>query len=273
MPDPRPPRAGVTLHFPGAVFPVVGRVWYTDDFGAPRPDGRGHSGCDIFARLGAPVVAVQAGVVTELRYRSLGGKSFHLVTARGDYFYYAHLDRYAPGIGNGSVVRAGQLLGYVGKTGNARTTPPHLHFEVHPGGGAPVDPYPYLELWRSSGATTPSLGLAGPGDDASGGSAPPAPQARRAHLREVPVAAATGRPANAGVQDPFATVPVPVGLLVALSLGVLAGTLSRARRSQDAALGPVATPVPVTTPAPSAPSPFPTAARARRDHPKKGASE
>jgi murein DD-endopeptidase MepM/ murein hydrolase activator NlpD len=147
MRSPRKP-AGELLSFPGAVFPVDGDVWYGDDFGAPRAVGGGHTGNDIFARMGTPVVAVQSGVVTEIRYRSLGGNSFHLTNDAGDYFYYAHLLRYAAGIEEGTYVEAGQVLGYVGNTGNAITTPPHLHFEIHPGGGAPIDPHPYLELWR-----------------------------------------------------------------------------------------------------------------------------
>jgi hypothetical protein len=145
-------RSGRLLSFPAAVFPVDGEVWYSDDWGAPRAVGGGHTGNDIFARRGTPVVAVQSGVVNELRFRSLGGNSFHLSNDAGDYFYYAHLLRYAAGIEEGSRVAAGQVLGYVGNTGNAIATPPHLHFEIHPGGGAPVDPFPYLELWRGAGA-------------------------------------------------------------------------------------------------------------------------
>jgi hypothetical protein len=157
---------GKLLAFPDAVFPIDGAVWYSDDFGAPRAVGGGHTGNDIFARKGTPVVAVQAGTVNELRYRSLGGNSFHLSNDAGDYFYYAHLLRYAAGIGNGSVVEAGQVLGYVGNTGNAITTPPHLHFEIHPGGGDPIDPYPYLELWRGgdAGATPDPSASPGPGE-------------------------------------------------------------------------------------------------------------
>jgi murein DD-endopeptidase MepM/ murein hydrolase activator NlpD len=147
---------GDLLSFPDAVFPIDGEFWYSDDFGAPRAVGGGHTGNDVFARKGTPVVAVQAGTVEELRYRSLGGNSFHLVNDAGDYFYYAHLLRYAAGVGNGSVVAAGQILGYVGNTGNAITTPPHLHFEIHPGAGGPIDPFPYLELWRAAAAGTAS---------------------------------------------------------------------------------------------------------------------
>ncbi len=152
---------GDLMTLPGAVFPVDGPVWYQDDYGAPRAVGGGHTGNDVFARRGTPVVAVQDGTIAGLRYRSLGGNSFHLVNAEGDYFYYAHLMRYAAGILEGSAVTAGQILGYVGNTGNAISTPPHLHFEIHPGGGAPVDPYPYLELWRGDATATTDEAKAG----------------------------------------------------------------------------------------------------------------
>jgi murein DD-endopeptidase MepM/ murein hydrolase activator NlpD len=167
-----PPKSASTelVDFSGAVFPVKGKVWYSDDFGAPRAVGGGHTGNDIFARRGTPLVAVQDGTIEELRYRSLGGNSLHLVNDNGDYFYYAHLDHYAAGIDNGTRVTAGQVIGYVGNTGNARTTPPHCHFEIHPGGGGPVDPYPYLELWRGA---KPAVSLV----PAVGDTAAPAPSA------------------------------------------------------------------------------------------------
>jgi len=101
-------------------------------------------------------VAVQDGTITDLKYPALGGNSFSLVNDRGDSFSYAQLLSYAAGIGNGSVVTAGQLLGYVGNTGDAAVTPPSLHFEIHPKKHAPVDPYPYLVLWQTGSA--PSAG-------------------------------------------------------------------------------------------------------------------
>ena len=220
--------SGDLIPFPGAVFPVDGEVWYSDDFGAPRAVGGGHTGNDVFARKGTPLVAVQAGTVQELRYRSLGGNSFHLVNDRGDYFYYAHLLRYAAGITNGSVVEAGQVLGYVGNTGNAITTPPHLHFEIHPGGGAPIDPFPYLELWRGEAATT-----AQPVD-----SGDPDAQARQSDIPPaVSVEAEMGRHEQAVVQAGLVPRPPQGGdgrvalLPAALSFGILGGlTTSAVRR-------------------------------------------
>ncbi len=216
------------IPFPDAVFPVDGEVWYSDDFGAPRAVGGGHTGNDVFARKGTPLVAVQAGTVQELRYRSLGGNSFHLVNDRGDYFYYAHLLRYAAGITNGSAVEAGQMLGYVGNTGNAITTPPHVHFEIHPGGGAPIDPFPYLELWRGEAAAT-----AQPAD-----SGDPATQARQSDIPpSVSVEAEMGRHEQTVVQAGLASQPTQAGdgrmalLPAALSFGILGGlTTSAVRR-------------------------------------------
>lgn len=228
MPAPGKASPGL-LSFPDAVFPVAGRVWYGDDFAVVRPPGVRHGACDIFARKGTTVVAVQSGVVTEIRYRSLGGNSFHLTNDRGDYFYYAHLLRYAGGIEEGASVTAGQVIGYVGNTGNAVTTPPHLHFEIHPGGGGPINPFPYLELWR--GAATDPRASEEAGDDFAGdapstyGSAGVTwadGQAR--HERAVTVAGAAPRALTSPSGD---KTLVPA----ALSFGVLGGlAVSAVRR-------------------------------------------
>jgi murein DD-endopeptidase MepM/ murein hydrolase activator NlpD len=160
MPPPQTSIGGL-LDFPGAVFPVVAPYSYTDDWHAPRI-GHLHQGNDIFAAWGTPLLAVQSGVISKMSDYGLGGISLHLANASGDYFYYAHLSRYAEGLHVGQHVAAGEVIGYVGNTGDAATTPSHLHFEIHPGGGAPVDPFLYLELWRA-GATAPvALNVAPP---------------------------------------------------------------------------------------------------------------
>jgi hypothetical protein len=110
-----------------------------------------HEGDDIFATYGAPVVAVQDGTITGVSTTPIGGNNIHLTASRGDYFYYAHLSRFTTGLAQGQHVVAGQTIGYVGDTGDAKGTPPHLHFEIHPGGGAAVDPTPYLDAWRAAG--------------------------------------------------------------------------------------------------------------------------
>ncbi|MPZ28936.1 MAG: peptidoglycan DD-metalloendopeptidase family protein [Micromonosporaceae bacterium] len=131
---------------PGPVGDVacpIGRPHhFTDTWGAPRSGGRTHKGVDIFADTGVPLYAYRAGTV-RLTSSRLGGISLWITSEGGDRYYYAHLAGYAPGVRTGSRVEAGDLVGFNGNTGNARATPPHLHWEVHPGGGPAVNPTPY----------------------------------------------------------------------------------------------------------------------------------
>ena len=120
------------------VCPVQGPVAFTDTWGDPRSGGRAHQGVDMLSPRGTPVVAPVSGVVSH-RGNDLGGLSFHLNGDDGNYYYGAHLDSYA-NVGAGRV-QAGTVIGYVGDSGNARGTT-HLHFEIHPNGGAAVNPYP-----------------------------------------------------------------------------------------------------------------------------------
>jgi len=112
-------------------------------FGAPRDGGaRDHQGLDIFARRGTPVLSASDGIVTKVGTNGLGGKVVWIARPlRGERLYYAHLDQQL--VTPGTFVKAGDVIGTVGNTGNARTTPPHLHFGIYALGGA-VDPLPYL---------------------------------------------------------------------------------------------------------------------------------
>jgi murein DD-endopeptidase MepM/ murein hydrolase activator NlpD len=118
------------------VCPVAGPVEIADTFGAARSGGRSHEGVDIFAAYGTPVVAPASGTI-EHRENTLGGMSYHLVADDGAYYYGTHLSGYE-NVGAGHV-EAGTVFGYVGTSGNAQGTPPHLHWEIHPGGrGTPA---------------------------------------------------------------------------------------------------------------------------------------
>lgn len=133
-----------------APFPVAGRARYSDDWHAPRgtPSFHLHEGVDVFADRGTPVVAVASGTIDRIRMgTAIGGNTVWLAADDGTEYYYAHLDRVVASLDVGDRVGVGEVLGTVGNTGNAATTPPHLHFQVHPGGGAPVPPVPLLDTW------------------------------------------------------------------------------------------------------------------------------
>jgi murein DD-endopeptidase MepM/ murein hydrolase activator NlpD len=114
-----------------------------DTWRAPRPGGRAHQGQDIFAPRGTPVRSATPGVVIRIGEGKLGGRIVLIFGAGGRIYYYAHLDRYGERLRVADVVSMDTVIGYVGNTGNARKTPPHLHFGVYGAGGA-IDPLPLL---------------------------------------------------------------------------------------------------------------------------------
>ncbi len=128
----------------GMACPVNGAVTFTDTWGAPRSGGRTHKGVDMIAAKGTPLVAIESGTIRKLGNGGLGGITIWITGNSGDQYYYAHLNAWADGLKAGQSVSVGDLVGYVGNTGNARYTVSHLHFEYHPGGGSAVNPTPLV---------------------------------------------------------------------------------------------------------------------------------
>jgi murein DD-endopeptidase MepM/ murein hydrolase activator NlpD len=145
------PHLGLT----GYAFPVAGVTSYGDSYGGFRGDvpGNWHHGDDIFAPLGTPVVAVADGTLNRVGWEHLGGWRLWVRDHKRNEFYYAHLSGYSPKALRSKFVKKGEVIGFVGNTGDAFTTPPHLHFEIHPHqllrldyNGA-VDPTTYIQSW------------------------------------------------------------------------------------------------------------------------------
>lgn len=139
------------------IFPMqtTPRCEILDNFGDPRSGGRTHEGSDMLATLGQEVYAVVDGTLTLQVFAqsssagaSLSGNLWTLTAPNGTYYVYAHLSTFAQGLSKGSAVTQGQVIGYVGDTGNAGPGNYHLHFELHPGGGVAVNPLPLLVIPR-----------------------------------------------------------------------------------------------------------------------------
>jgi murein DD-endopeptidase MepM/ murein hydrolase activator NlpD len=151
---PAPTDISAPLSPGGYVFPVYGPSSFTDTYGAPRANVAWHHGEDIFGPLGAPILAVADGTVFSVGWNDVGGYRFWLRDRQGNQFYYAHLSAYSPLAVNGRDVRAGDVIGFLGNTGDAQSTPYHLHFEIHPvallpmGYDGVVNPFAYLSAWR-----------------------------------------------------------------------------------------------------------------------------
>jgi murein DD-endopeptidase MepM/ murein hydrolase activator NlpD len=215
----------------GYVFPVYGPSGYGDTFGAPRSDVSGgwHHGDDIFAPLGAPILAVANGTVFSVGWNDVGGYRLWLRDRGGNEFYYAHLSAYTTLAVDGRNVKAGDVLGFVGNTGDAQGTPFHLHFEVHPvsllflGYDGAVNPTKYLDAWKrlEDVRILPAV----PFSAAGGAEASSAPTPGAILLRSTDISTANGldpgsltramnAPTAIDVTRPrFAELPVPLPLL------------------------------------------------------------
>ncbi len=169
----------VSADGPQIVFPVVGPVTYTDTWGACRGPGcsRSHKGIDIFALKLAPLVAAEAGTITFMRQSALtiAGNTIIVTTDDGWRYLYIHLNNDSPGTDDGANpqawivpgrltvgdrVEAGQVIGYLGDSGNAETTPAHLHFEIHPPGQGAINPTPMVAEADRAGRRVPVASLA-----------------------------------------------------------------------------------------------------------------
>jgi murein DD-endopeptidase MepM/ murein hydrolase activator NlpD len=138
--NPRPVDTGAG-YIDAIVCPMPGSA-YGDTWGAPRSGGRKHEGVDMIAPRGVPIYAVASGLAT-FKFNTLGGNAVSLVGDNGTRYYYGHLDSYE---GFSRPVLQGEIIGYNGDTGNAQFSTPHLHFEIHPGGGLAVNPYASVRI-------------------------------------------------------------------------------------------------------------------------------
>jgi murein DD-endopeptidase MepM/ murein hydrolase activator NlpD len=162
-----PPNVTPPLTAGGYVFPVYGPSSWSDTFRAPRAAPVGwHHGIDIFAPLGAPLLAVADGTLFSVGWNDIGGYRLWLQDREGNEFYYAHLSAFSTLAVEGAQVRAGDVIAFVGSTGDAEGTPYHLHFEIHPvsmkrmGYDGVVNPTTYLLAWQKL-VDVPIVGVAG----------------------------------------------------------------------------------------------------------------
>jgi len=137
----RRPAVGSRIQVPGSWRCPVLAGNFINDYGFPRPAGRIHQGNDLFAARGTPILAPVSGRVEQFP-NPIGGNAVQLHGLDGNRYYFAHLNSY----GAAGTVQAGAVIGYVGNSGNAITTPPHLHLEVYPDGGLAINPFPTITL-------------------------------------------------------------------------------------------------------------------------------
>lgn len=130
-------------------FPVQGTTWFEDTFGADREGGqRRHEGTDLFGKEGTPIVSTCGGVVEQLGWNRLGGERVGVRGDDGNYYYYAHLQYISPQLVKGQRIEVGEGIGGMGHTGDALTTPDHLHFGIELPNGQWINPYPFLAVWE-----------------------------------------------------------------------------------------------------------------------------
>ena len=187
---PVPQGLDVRLTSGGYVFPIYGPTGFSDTFGAGRATTGWHHGEDIFAPLGAPILAVTDGTVFSVGWNDVGGLRVWLRDRHGNEFYYAHLSAFSQLAVDGNQVEAGDVLGFVGNTGDAEHTPYHLHFEIHPasmlhrGYDGVVNPYRYLVAWQRL-SDVAIAGVAGWAAPIAPGASAPRPGAILLQVRDI----------------------------------------------------------------------------------------
>ena len=131
-------------------FPVQGKTWYQDTFGADREGGaRKHEGTDLFGPEGTPLISVCSGQIEKLGWNRLGGERVGIRGEDGNYYYYAHLQSIESSLKIGQKIEKGARIGTMGHTGDALTTPDHLHFGIELPNGEWINPYSFLYVWQN----------------------------------------------------------------------------------------------------------------------------
>jgi len=191
----------------GYMFPVLGATTadFSDDWGAPRATTGHHQGIDVFAPNGTPLLAVHDGTLFRVGWNNLGGRRLWLADDFGNLFYYAHLAGFSPLAREGARVRRGDVIGFVGTSGDAKGTPPHVHFEIHPGGKWSVPPFPYVTTWLTGVRQPVSVSTVMAPD-------PAAPVTAKPQQKPKPPKKPQQKPPKKPkppVEVPFETLPVP----------------------------------------------------------------
>jgi murein DD-endopeptidase MepM/ murein hydrolase activator NlpD len=196
------------------MFPVLGSTTadFSDDWGAPRATTGSHQGIDVFAPAGTPILAITDGTLFRVGWNTLGGRRLWLADRHGNLFYFAHLAGFSPLAKEGAQVRRGDVIGFVGTSGDAQGTPPHLHFQIHPGGGWAIPPFAYVTTWLT-GVRQPVVqgAVTAPDppnpDAAATTTAPPKPVKPKPVKPQPPATTAETPPASTEAA-PFETLPV-----------------------------------------------------------------
>ena len=198
-------------------FPIAGPTTWVDDWHYPRfvPSFHLHKGLDMFAASGTPVRAPFDGIL-KMSDGAVGGLASYVTQPDGTYVYMAHLSAYAPDKVTGQAVKQGEVVGFVGDTGNARGGSPHVHLQLHPKGGNPAPPKPLVDAWLAEATANAQQVIA-------------AVRAARAPVADPASASVTALPdGTASLSDATAPAVDPAAALWAASSNPAIGTIDLA---------------------------------------------